>query len=245
MCLGGQYVAKAPPMIHSRGTGPQNRLSSDSPRLSPIMNQCPAGILIVRGKSQPVPPSAQGRVKSSAWRLPLTYAWPPLMDTVSPGPATTRLMKLTSDLVDVGRLQASSGFLSGSPQVFVSAPLGGWNTTISPISGSLKRLPSRLTSTRWSICSVGSIEPLGIRYGLTRKAWMPSARPSATTTMTTSSTNELPVDLSFFARPFPALVAGSPCVAPPEAVLIYFASSASAAASASGASAAAGSSLAS
>src|SRR6185312_3012358 len=44
--LGGQYVAKAPPMMESRGTGPQNRLSSDSPRLSPIMNQWPGGIVI-------------------------------------------------------------------------------------------------------------------------------------------------------------------------------------------------------
>ena len=37
-------------MIHPVGTGPQNLLSSDSPRLSPIMNQCPAGILIGVGK---------------------------------------------------------------------------------------------------------------------------------------------------------------------------------------------------
>jgi hypothetical protein len=35
--FGGQYVANALPMIQSRGTGPQNRLSSDAPRLSPIM----------------------------------------------------------------------------------------------------------------------------------------------------------------------------------------------------------------
>jgi hypothetical protein len=35
--FGGQYVANAFPMIQSRGTGPQNRLSSDAPRLSPIM----------------------------------------------------------------------------------------------------------------------------------------------------------------------------------------------------------------
>ena len=37
MRFGGQYVAKALPMIQSRGTGPQKRLSSDEPRLSPIM----------------------------------------------------------------------------------------------------------------------------------------------------------------------------------------------------------------
>src|ERR1700710_1289349 len=105
-------------MIHLRGTGPQNRLSSDSPRLSPIMNQWSAGILIGRVKSQPVP-SVHGRVKPSAWHLPLTKAWPPLMYTVSPGPATTRLMKLTLDLVAVGLSQAWSDFFSGSPQVFV------------------------------------------------------------------------------------------------------------------------------
>ncbi len=37
MRFGGQYVANALPMIQSRGTGPQKRLSSDEPRLSPIM----------------------------------------------------------------------------------------------------------------------------------------------------------------------------------------------------------------
>ena len=37
--FGGQYVANAPPMNQSRGTGPQKRLSADEPRLSPIMNQ--------------------------------------------------------------------------------------------------------------------------------------------------------------------------------------------------------------
>jgi hypothetical protein len=53
--------------------------------------------------------------------------------------------------------------------------------------GSVKRLPRRLTSTRWPICRVGTIDSLGMRYGLTRKAWMPRASPSATATMTTSS----------------------------------------------------------
>ena len=42
-------------MIESVGTGPQNLLSSDSPRLSPIMNQCPGGILIVFGSVQAAP----------------------------------------------------------------------------------------------------------------------------------------------------------------------------------------------
>ena len=39
-------MAKAPPMIQDSGMGPQKRLSSDSPRLSPIMNQWPGGIVI-------------------------------------------------------------------------------------------------------------------------------------------------------------------------------------------------------
>ena len=69
--------------------------------------------------------------------------------------------------------------------------------------GSLKRLPSRLTSTRWPTFSVGTIDSLGIRYGLTRNAWMPSASPSATATMTTSSTSWPPAvfsALAFFSR---------------------------------------------
>ena len=38
--------------------------------------------------------------------------------------------------------------------------LGGWKTTMSPTLGwSI----SRLVSTRWPMCSVGTIEPLGIR----------------------------------------------------------------------------------
>ena len=34
--FGGQYVANASPMTHELGTGPQKRLSSDAPRLSPM-----------------------------------------------------------------------------------------------------------------------------------------------------------------------------------------------------------------
>ena len=41
---------------------------------------------------------------------------------------------------------------------------------------------------------VGTIDSLGIRYGLTRKAWMPSARPRATATIRTSSTSEPEVE---------------------------------------------------
>jgi hypothetical protein len=42
-------------MIHFFGTGPQNRLSSDSPRLSPIMNQWFAGMVIGVVKLHPRP----------------------------------------------------------------------------------------------------------------------------------------------------------------------------------------------
>src|SRR3954447_13162600 len=180
-------------MIHLRGTGPQNRLSSDSPRLSPIMNQWPGGIVIGVGKSHPVPPS-HGRVKPSFWRLPLTIAWPPRIETRSPGPATTRLMKFTSALVLVGRSHAAPGGRRSSPHVLDSEPAGGWKTTTSPTCGSLKRLPSRLTSTRWPTWSVGTIDSLGILYGLMRKAWIPSASPSATATMRTSSSSEPEAD---------------------------------------------------
>src|SRR4029078_11179166 len=43
-------------MIHFSGTGPQKRLSSEDPRLSPIMKYIPAGIAISVGKSPPSPP---------------------------------------------------------------------------------------------------------------------------------------------------------------------------------------------
>src|SRR4051794_24655747 len=107
-------------------------------------------------------------------------------------------MKFTSDFWSVGRSHAAPGLRLRSPHVLESDPAGGWKTTISPMCGLLKRLPSRLTSTRWPTLSVGTIDSLGIRYGLTRKAWIARARPRATTTMTMSSTNELPADLSFF-----------------------------------------------
>ena len=47
----------------------------------------------------------------------------------------------------------------------------------------------RLTRTRWPTSSVGSIDREGIWYGLTTKAWIRSARPIASATMTTSSTS--------------------------------------------------------
>src|SRR6478609_3143145 len=65
---------------------------------------------------------------------------------------------------------------------------------MSPTSGCVKRSPIRLTSTRCPTCKVGTMDSLGIRYGLTRKAWMPRARPRATATINTSSTSDPEVE---------------------------------------------------
>jgi len=46
----------------------------------------------------------------------------------------------------------------------------------------------------WPTSSVGSIDWLGIRNGLTRNAWMTSARPRAIATIVTSSMSEFLVD---------------------------------------------------
>ena len=72
-----------------------------------------------------------------------------------------------------------------------SAPFGGWKTTMSPTLGCVIR---RLVRTRWPIVSVGTIDGLGIRYGLTMKAWISSASPTAIATVTTSSIRDLTVD---------------------------------------------------
>src|SRR4051794_33119912 len=177
-------------MIHFSGTGPQKRLSSEEPRLSPIMKYIPEGIVIWVGKSQPSPPP-QGSANGSLCSLPLSTTRPLSMRRRSPGPATTRLMKLTSARSAVGW---SHGWPAGGgpePQVLsCSAPAGGWKTTMSPTSGVVKRSPIRLTSTRWPTWSVWTIDSLGIRYGLTRNAWMPKARPRATATIMISSSRE-------------------------------------------------------
>src|SRR5829696_3489697 len=150
------------------------------------------------GKLHPSPPP-QGRAKSSGWRLPFSTTWPSSIAIVSPGPATTRLMKLTSARSSVGSSQASPAGGSPPPHWLpCSAPAGGWNTTMSPTWGSLKRAPIRLTSTRWPISSVGTIDSDGIRYGLTRNAWMPSASPRAMTTIMISSSSELDAEEARF-----------------------------------------------
>ena len=69
-------------------------------------------------------------------------------------------------------------------------PSGGLKTRMSPRSGSLNR-SSPVDEHPRPTWSVGTIDSLGIRNGFTRKAWMPSARPSATATIVTNSMNEL------------------------------------------------------
>src|SRR3954454_4311171 len=101
-------------------------------------------------------------------------------------------MKLFSDWSGVGFSQGrpSVGSL-GIPHCWLSAPFGGLKTTMSPRLGSPKCGPRRFTRTRWPTWSVGTIDGLGILNGLTRKAWMPIARPSATAMITTNSMAEL------------------------------------------------------
>src|SRR5438270_2974230 len=54
---------------------------------------------------------------------------------------------------------------------------------------------SLLVSTRCPTSSVGTIDGLGIRYGLTMKAWISSASATATATVTTSSIRPFTADL--------------------------------------------------
>src|SRR3954470_18264825 len=65
---------------------------------------------------------------------------------------------------------------------------------MSPTCGLEKRSPIRFTRTRWPACRVGTIDSEGIREGLTRKAWMPSASPRATATIRTSSISDPEVE---------------------------------------------------
>src|SRR4051794_15516404 len=104
-------------------------------------------------------------------------------------------MKLTSARSGVG---LSHGWPAGGwpePQVLsCSAPAGGWKTTMSPTWGFEKRMPIRFTRTRWPTSRVGTIDSDGMRYGLTRKAWMARASPSATATIRTISRSEPPAE---------------------------------------------------
>ena len=60
------------------------------------------------------------------------------MQSVSPGPATIRLMKFWSERPGVASGQACRGGCGTPHSVAVSAPAGGWKTTMSPIAGSVK-----------------------------------------------------------------------------------------------------------
>src|SRR3954467_12744286 len=122
-------------MMDLRGTGPQKRLSSDSPRLSPIMNQCPGGMVMGVGSVHPRLALLAHVLEmyGSFSRLPLRITWPSTMRMVSPGPATTRLMKLTFAWPGVGLSHAAFSSLLRSPQVSVSEPAGGGNTPTAPI----------------------------------------------------------------------------------------------------------------
>ena len=66
-------------------------------------------------------PGAHGLMSGSSWSFPLTTAWPLRTESVSPGTATIRLMKLTSSLPPSGRGQSWSSACS-APQVLFSAP---------------------------------------------------------------------------------------------------------------------------
>ena len=118
-----------------------------------------------------------------------------------PRTATTRLMKFVSERPSVGPRARRLGARARPHRCWRRRPAGGLNTTMSPRSGSLKRKLTRSTSTRCPISRVGTIDSLGMRNGLTRKAWMPSARPSATATIVTSSTSEPAGALLLLDRP--------------------------------------------
>ena len=118
----------------------------------------------------------------------------------SPPTATTRLMKFVSErcLVGVGHELVSACW---TPQALdVGALRRLEHEDVAAARSRVKCLLSRSTSTRWPIWSVGTIDSLGMRNGLTRNAWIPSARPSATATIVTSSMSEPPAPFFFSVR---------------------------------------------
>src|SRR4051794_29893059 len=97
------------------------------------MKYSPAGTLMGVGKLHP-PPGSHGAMNGSFCCLPLRTTCPSLTATRSPGPATTRLMKLTESLIGTASGHTCERSC-GTPQRADSAPLGGWNTTTSPTEG--------------------------------------------------------------------------------------------------------------
>src|SRR4051812_42953680 len=130
---------------------------------------------------------------------------------------TTRLTNVVSDFCGVGFVHEWRGWgappWSGAPPAAppppAPAPRGGGGGGAAPpppvspgrLVGGVKTVtpPSfgfppilwlkRLTRIRWPVCSVGTIDSDGIRYGLTANAWIVSAKNSATAIVTTSSTD--------------------------------------------------------
>src|SRR3954454_20469694 len=89
-------------MIHLRGTGPQKRLSSEFPRLSPIRKYMPLGTVIeFRLQSAVVHDRANGSLAAT----PLRQTWPFSIAMRSPGRPTTRLTNVVGEWVDVGLVQ--------------------------------------------------------------------------------------------------------------------------------------------
>src|SRR4051812_3695589 len=86
-------------MIHLRGTGPQNRLSSELPRLSPIMKYMPLGTVIEFRLQSAL---LQERANGSFAATPLRHTWPFSIAMRSPGRPTTRLTNVVSECVAVG-----------------------------------------------------------------------------------------------------------------------------------------------
>ena len=79
-------MKNATPMSHFCGTGPQNRLSSDSPRLSPIMKYSPGGTVNVSGKVHS-PVIVQGWAYGAFSMRPLRISCPLTIEMRSPGQA--------------------------------------------------------------------------------------------------------------------------------------------------------------
>src|SRR3954447_26628490 len=89
-------------MIHLRGTGPQKRLSSEFPRLSPIRKYIPLGTVIeFRLQSELLHDRANGSFAAT----PLRHTWPFSIAIRSPGRPTTRLTKVVDECVAVGLVQ--------------------------------------------------------------------------------------------------------------------------------------------
>src|SRR3954469_22891639 len=90
-------------MIQARGTGPQKRLSSELPRLSPIRKYMPFGTVIaLRLHSAPAHEDANGSLAGA----PLRITWALIPAIRSPGNPTTPLTTVVPECVRVGLAHA-------------------------------------------------------------------------------------------------------------------------------------------